>query len=322
MKVLMLGAGGIGCYYAARLLEANHSVVLVARGAHLEAMQSKGMVVKHPSFEFHQPVTAVDTASLMQQFSCDEFDLICLTLKATVTKEVMAELADWLNAGEKPNKAPVWSLQNGVDNEQMIADVVGMERTLGGLAVRIGGHIIEPGVVEATGPAQLELGAWPNHELNSGWRETLDEWAILLGEAQIPVTVSDDIQASLWRKLVINNGVNPLSALALLSTRPLTRHPTLTLMVKEMMDETVRAAQQIGVGLTADDADAMYKLICEFDDIKTSMQVDREKGRTMELDDICMPVIRNAEASGQPAQTTERVYHLLKANLLGCAELS
>ena len=59
MKCLIIGAGGIGCYYGARLLEAKHEVTFVARGAHLEAMQQQGLTIEHEALKFHAPVDAV-----------------------------------------------------------------------------------------------------------------------------------------------------------------------------------------------------------------------------------------------------------------------
>ncbi|MDO6683378.1 MULTISPECIES: ketopantoate reductase family protein [unclassified Oceanobacter] len=311
MKLLMLGAGGIGCYYAARLVDAGHDVVLVARGAHLQALQQQGLAVTHPDFELTAPVAACDMAALQADYRCAEFDLIMLATKATATASLMAELADWLGVAD----TPVLSLQNGVGNEPLIAEVIGMNRTLGGLAVRIGGHIIAPGQVAATGVAQIEMGAWPDAVRNPGWQPTLLQWQAALVTAGIPCTLSDDIQQALWRKLVINNGVNPLSALTWLTTRSMTSDPVLGRIIQDMMDETVRAAQHLGVGLTAQDAADMFQLISDFDDIKTSMLVDREKGHPLEVDEICLPVIEPCRQAGQPAQTTERIHRLLMASL-------
>ena len=96
----------------------------------------------------------------------------------------------------------------------------------------------------------------------------------------------------------------------------MTQDPVLKEIVREMMAETVRAAQQLDVGLTAQDAADMFRLISEFDDIKTSMLVDREKGRPLEVDEICLPVIEHCRQAGQPAQTTERIHRLLLTSLV------
>ncbi|WP_221793976.1 ketopantoate reductase family protein [Oceanobacter mangrovi] len=313
MRLLILGAGGIGCYYAARLIQAGHEVVLVARGEHLRALQSDGLTLRHPSLQLqHQPVVATDLAGLAKGWQCADFDLLVLAAKGMATAGMMATLADWLATAQ----TPVLSIQNGVTNEPEIAAVVGQQRTLGGLAVRIGGHIISPGVVEATGVAQIEMGVWPSQRLNPDLQPWAEALASTFIDAGIPCRYETDIQQALWRKLVINNGVNPLSALTGLTTRPMTSDPVLGPMVQELMAETVRAAQANDVALADSDADAMYQLICDFDDIKTSMLVDFEKNRALELAEICGPVIDGCRATGLPATTTERVQRLLQLRLI------
>ena len=315
MKILILGAGGIGCYYAARLINAGHELVLTARGEHLLALQNQGLEVTHPDFSFQGGVTAMDTAGLMQNYHCADFDLIIVAFKATATEAVLTELASWLSSGTGHNSVPVLSLQNGVSNEEKIAACVGMERTLGGLAVEIGGHIKRPGIIEATGVSRIEAGAWPNAESNSGWLERLTEFAEHFRAAGIPFEISDDIRRLLWRKLIINNGMNPMSALTGMTTKKMVNNPVFGPLIREIMHETVRAAQQLGVNLVAEDAEAMFQLMQGFDDIKTSMLVDRMKGRPLESDEICGPVIELCRQAGEPAVSTERVHALLTANL-------
>lgn len=308
-KVLMIGAGGIGAYYAARLAQAGHSVVLTARGGHLKALQDAGLRVDYEGERLDCRLPAVDHAALVQNYQSDDFDLVVVALKSTATGPVMDELWDWLRAGS----VPVLSLQNGVDNEPLIADVVGEKRVLGGLAVRIGGHIVEPGKVFAEGVAQVVMGAWPQADDPDDTRlPLLDRLESAFNEARIPTTVSDNIRYELWRKLVINNGVNPLSALTGLDTRSLTHHPEFGKIVYGMMAETVAASKADGVNLGQKDLEEMFDLISNFNAIKTSMLVDKEKGRPLELDSIAGAVLRRCERLGVPAPYTRTVSALLQ----------
>ncbi|MBP0047978.1 2-dehydropantoate 2-reductase [Marinobacterium sp. AK62] len=308
MKCLIIGAGGIGCYYGARLIEASHDVTFVARGEHLKAMQQQGLSVEHEALQFQAPVDALSMHELLAQRQCDDYDLIMLTLKSGATAHWLNEAKDWLLQGS----APILSLQNGVDNEPLIAGVVGEARTLGGLAVRIGGHIIAPGQIEARGPAQVVMGRWPQVDAED---PTLTALAKALNEAQIPTRTTLNIRYELWKKLLINNGVNPLSALTGLDTRSLTADPALGKTVYAMMQETAIAASADEVTLTAADVDEMFNLISQFDAIKTSMLVDREKGRPLELDDISGAVIRRCQQLGEAAPNTELVQRLLQLDI-------
>ncbi|MFY0678572.1 MAG: 2-dehydropantoate 2-reductase [Neptuniibacter sp.] len=311
MKIVIWGAGGIGCYYGARLQLAGHDITYVARGEHLYAMQTSGLSVEHESLKFRGSVAAVDQATLMSEHACDDFDLIILTVKANASREILTDAAKWLLQGS----VPVLSLQNGVENEQIIADTIGENRTLGGLAVRIGGHIQEPGVVEARGVAQIVLGCWPNLLNGSELLHFAETLVDAFNQAGIPSTLSDNIQKELWRKLLINNGVNPLSALTEMDTKTLTHDPVYKNVVYKMMQETAVAARNHGVEIDQHDVDEMFKLISDFDAIKTSMLVDKEKGRPLELDGICGPVLRNT-------QIDESLITALVSQLLSSAVVS
>lgn len=307
LKLLIIGAGGIGGYYAARLAGAGHDVVLTARGDHLKAIQGRGLKVDYEGRIFDCRLPAYDHASLIQACQPDDFDLVIVALKSTATEPVMTELGDWLRSGT----VPVLSLQNGVDNEPLIAVVVGESRVLGGLAVRIGGHISGPGEVFAEGVAQIVMGAWPEQAPADARIPLLDRLQTAFNLAGIPTTVTDNIRYELWRKLVINNGVNPLSALTGLDTRSLTHHPEFGRIVYGMMAETVAASRAEGVNLSQQDLDEMFELISTFNAIKTSMLVDKEKGRPLELDSIAGAVQRRCRQLGIEAPYTTTVSALL-----------
>lgn len=310
LNLLFIGAGGIGGYYAARLLRAGHQVTLTARGEHLAALQRNGLCVHYQGNIWRHQVTALSHSDLIARHQAGDFTAIVLTLKSSATAAVMQELADWLRAAE----VPVMSLQNGVDNEPEIAAVIGAERTLGGLAVRIGGHILAPGVIAAEGVAQIVWGHWPNaRQTSNRWHQLLQQLTDACNSAGIPTRISDDIQRELWKKLIINNGVNPLSALTGLDTRSLTHHPEHGPVVYAMMTETLQAARADGVELSTADLDEMHELIRSFNAIKTSMLVDREKGRPLELDSIAGAVLRRCKQQQLAAPHTERVMRALQA---------
>jgi 2-dehydropantoate 2-reductase len=208
------------------------------------------------------------------------------------------------------------SLQNGVDNEITIANHIGSKRTIGGLAVRIGGHIIRPGVIEATGVAQVVIGAWKCAGDHPDTQQELKHVADCFNQAAIPTTLSEAIQKALWRKLLINNGVNQLSALTGLDTRSLTAHPILTRTVYQLMEEVALAASADGISLKLYDIEEMYQLICQFDAIKTSMLVDREKGRPLELDAISGVVVERCGRLGREAPMSALVHTLLEIQLM------
>jgi len=308
MRWLIVGAGGIGATYGARLLSVGESVTFVARGAHLEAMQTLGLDVSHATFRFQAPVDAVDEATLLRDRSAEQFDVIVLAFKTQETQAWLERFGDWLGQGS----SLILSLQNGVDNEPWIADVVGTARTLGGLAVRIGAHIIEPGVIHVDGEARIVLGPWPNGVKGEVDPYRAQEIGDALERTGIPVVVTQKIDVELWRKLMINVAVNPLSALTQLDTRTLSHDPPYAGAVRSMMEEVRAVGVADGVPLTDRDVEEMYELIRGFEAIKTSMLVDREKGRPLELSGLSGAITRRAERYGIPVPVTALVDGLLR----------
>jgi 2-dehydropantoate 2-reductase len=315
LHICIVGAGGIGCYYGARLETKGHHVVYIARGEHLAALQDKGLTLKHPDLNFYGRVTATDLNGLSFAYTPEDFDAIIICVKATATDSVARALKQWFVTTNKA--ALILSLQNGVDNEPQLAMSLGEKYIVGGLAVRIGGHIISPGEVEATGVAQVILGPWPasGGASDEYTRQAIARLVEAFNQAAIPTRLVENIRHELWRKLIINNGVNPLSALTQLDTRALSHHPELGQFVHKMMQETAQVSAADDEVLTDDDVEEMFELIRSFDPIKTSMLVDFEKGRPLELDAISGVIIRRSEKIKCDVPVTKAVSSLLMESL-------
>ncbi|WP_018719002.1 ketopantoate reductase family protein [Arhodomonas aquaeolei] len=308
MRIAIIGIGGIGGFYAARLLQAGHEVIAIARGQQLDALRERGLTVEHPESRFEAPVTAMDIAGLQAE-DPHGVDGVLLATKSASTPAIAAALAGWPGAGA----VPVVSLQNGVDNEPVLADALGADRVIGGLSIRIGTHVTAPGVIEATGPGQVTAGIWPNRaEAPEGPASAfLPRLMAALQAAGVPVQETPDIRRELWRKLIINNGVNPISAVTGWDSQRLTHDERIAPVVKRLMRETATAARADGVELDETDVAEMFGIIHDLDPIKTSMLVDREHGRPLEVDAICGPVIERARRLGGDAPATEMVAALL-----------
>ncbi len=308
MHFVFIGTGGIGGYYGARLQAHGQRVTFIARGTHLQVLHTRGLRVNHPEWHFEAPVKACSLEQFLQSPLPLEADLIVFCVKAIDTDAIARQLADRL--GEL--STPVLSLQNGVDNEAVLSKHLGTENVMGGLAVRIGSHLTSPGVIDAVGPGQIVLGQWPKAAAASNLTGLIERLDTVFNQAGIPTRVSDNIQLELWRKLVINNGVNPLSAITRMDTGELMQDPGLSQIVYGLMAEATAAAAGDGVLLTETDCKEMFELIRHFDPIKTSMLVDFERDRPLELDEICGPVLSRSRQLRCDAPYTFTVYQLLR----------
>lgn len=309
MNIIVFGAGGVGGYFAAKLLEAGHEVVLVARGEHLDALQNNGLTVTHPLLYFSRSVKALDMQAL-SQLDPQHYDVILLLTKSTATREAALSLANWLKRQIKPPY--IVSLQNGVENEAILCSYFAEEFVIGGLTRKIGAHVVSPGYVSAVGPAESILGVMRSTAENELFLEMLVQ---TFNEAGIPTQSTYNIEQELWKKLIINNGVNALCALLEVKTGVLFEREKLSAIVLGLMQETAAAARALHVKISEEDVQAMFELISHFDSIKPSMLVDLEHGRKIEIEEICGVVIRSLHQIGVDAPYTKTIATLLEFKL-------
>jgi 2-dehydropantoate 2-reductase len=294
MNILIVGCGAIGGFYASRLYKSCQSVTVTARGEHLNAIKKNGLKVTHNCKTSITQINAVNHTELQLQFESSQFDLIIICLKTNHLSNMIIELKNWLLA----SNCPIMSLQNGVDSESILANNFGIDRVWGGLAIKIGGEVIRPGEIVSTGIAKITFGPWPIVKQGKLMPYLSTDFAKYLALASIPFELTSNIRDELWKKLIINNGVNPLSAITGLDTASLTHDPYYANKVKKAMQETAQAAQYDEVILTQHDINSLFELIKNFTPIKTSMLIDKENGRTIEQDAIVSAVIDRCQKLG------------------------
>jgi len=306
MRFIILGAGGVGSYFGTKLLSLEHEVLFVARGEHLKAIKQDGLKLSHPKFSFDAKVKAV---SFEELHKCDfsKVDSIILSTKSTATQKIAKDLH--LTLKNYKTIPHIVSLQNGVENENQLSKYFQKEKIIGAITRKIGAHIVRPGVVEATGNVEVIAGAIKKSEDNTVF---LSRFSEILNSVNIICKISNDIQLELWKKLMINNGVNALCALLEIKTGVLMHHEKLSNIVYGLMVETAQAAKYFDIAFCDEDIDEMFDLIKNFNSIKPSMLVDREFKRELELEDICGVVIKYNALQNLDAPYTKTVSTLLE----------
>jgi 2-dehydropantoate 2-reductase len=303
MKFLILGAGGIGSYFGARLIEAGHDVVFMARGKQLETLQRQPLKLLHPKFYFEKNINVIPNFEEIN-FNLSAFDVVLIATKSRSTEELSIQLKNCFDNCEL-NFPYIISLQNGVENEEILSKYLNPFYIIGGLTRKIGSHIISPSIVKSTGNAETILGSIDKNE------KTMIFLKNVFNEAKIPTTITNNINLELWKKLVINNGVNAICALVSKKTGEVMQNKKLAKIVYNSMIETAIAAKNKSIHLYKEDVDEMFQLISDFDSIKPSMLVDVENKRPIELNEICDVVIRNCEEQDLDAPYTRIVSTLL-----------
>jgi len=293
MRIAVLGSGGIGGYYGALLAKAGNDVSFVARGAHLEAMQRRGLTVRTPEGESTTPVTAVaDTRTLRP------VDLVLFCVKSYDTEPAAQALAPLM-----ARDTAVVTLQNGVDNVEAIASVVGSGPVLAG-AVYIALQLAGPGVVLRTGgEGKIVFG-----ELSGAVTERTRRIADAFQQSGISHEVSTDITRVLWEKFLFIAGVGGVTALARSDIGPLLASLEGRTLLTTSCAEIVTVAQAAGAPLRAHAVDAVIAQAATLPpQWRSSMARDLEDGRRLEVEALSGAVVRRGMRHGVPTPVHQTI---------------
>ena len=301
MRIGIVGAGGIGCLLGARLAATGQAeVLLLARGEHAARLAEHGLVLDFNGARETHRLPVIDTANevaLSQLAGCDWLLFAC---KSQHTRRLAEQLKPYVSADCR-----LGSLQNGVDNEPILAEVF-QRPVMGGLMRKFFAHITAPGEVEVRGVLEAVLGDYP-----TGCGPDVTAMVELLRQAGITVYASEDIRRELWRKLVLNNGCNPLAAVTFLDTQRMANDPDMAWVMRNLMREAGAAAAADEVEFSPHELEAVFQWIKGIDPITPSMQADAERGKPLELDGITGAILRRAGLLGIEVPVTATLHHIL-----------
>src|SRR5919201_567787 len=295
MKFVMMGSGGVGGYYGARLQQAGHQVVFVARGAHAEAMRKGGLRIRSELGDATLPVNVVDDPA-----QAGAADLVVIAVKLWDTEAAARAVA------RLPGAAVV-SLQNGVDKDDVLVAAVGPERVLGGVT-HIGAVIAEPGTIAHTGKLQrVTLG-----ELDGGQTPRLQAAIEAFRSAGVETVVSDDIRRVTWEKFVFLTALSGMTALTRESIGEIRANPATRAMLFDALRETVAVARAEGARIDEAFAQKQLELVDTLPGgMLPSMAQDLLRGRRLELPWLSGAVVRRAEKHGLAVPGHRAIYAAL-----------
>jgi 2-dehydropantoate 2-reductase len=299
MKIAIYGAGGIGAYLGARLADVGHDVSLIARGDHLDALQSDGLRVE----SIHGD-TNVDLHSTDDPADIGPVDFVLFTVKAYDTRDAAADLDPLIG----PDTAVV-SFQNGVDNEQWIADEIGDSHVVGGVAY-IFSTIKSPGVVEHTGgPARFVYG-----ELDGERTDRIEALHEALTEsAGVEAVLADDIREELWRKFAFICAQSGMTAATRKPIGRIEETPATWEMYRRVIEEVVAVATAKGVDVPDDTVDVWMDFARDLDpDVHSSLYYDLTHDKRLELDALNGSVVRHAAETDVDVPMNEAVHAILR----------
>lgn len=243
LRVLVIGAGAIGCFVGGRLAAAGQDVTLVGRARFAQAVARRGLELRKPdgATETIRAVRAVASVPAGLEPSAPQFDLAILTVKSYDTAQALAELAAAVEAGGVlPQR--ILSLQNGVGNEEAIAARFGPPRVIAG-TITAPVAVPEAGVVQVTKPSYaIGLAVW------EGGQAFVERVGQALDGAGIPVRVYADAAGMKWSKLLMNTIGNATSAILAVPPSQTFAHPRLANLEIDSLREALRVMAAAGIG--------------------------------------------------------------------------
>ncbi len=290
MKVAVMGAGAVGCYYGAMLARAGHTVVLIGRPAHVEAVNAHGLRLQTKTFDDHLPMAASTEPDAVQGA-----DLVLFCVKSTDTEAAAAQIAPHLAPG-----ALVLTLQNGVDNDARVRSVLANE--VAAAVVYVATEMAGPGHVKHHGRGELVIAPSRRSE----------EVARHLEAAGVATQISGNVRGALWAKLILNCAYNALSAVTQLPYGVLIHGTGVTGVIRDVVAECLAVAKAEGVEVVGDTDAAVRGIPQSMPSQYSSTAQDLARGKLSEIDHLNGLIVRRGEALGVPTPANRVLFVLVK----------
>lgn len=305
MKIAMMGSGGVGGYFGARLAAGGHDVSFIARGAHLAAMKRDGLKVisaEHGDVTV-KPVQATDDPS-----DVGVADAVIIAVKLWDTEAAGRAVMAMVGPGTL-----VISLQNGIAAEDILAPIVGVDRLAGGAAF-IASAIEAPGVIKHIGTIQrMVIG-----ELGGGITPRITGFTEACREAGIDAEASGDITRILWEKFVFLCGLSGTTTMLQKTAGPIREDPEHRRLLTDIMEEVALVARAKGIALPADFVEGRLEF---FDglpaEMTSSTHHDLDRGNRLEIPWLAGSVVRLGDELGVEVPANRKVCMALAPRIMG-----
>jgi len=304
MKIAIIGSGGVGGYFGARLAASGQDVTFIARGAHLEAMQKNGLKVLSALGDLHLP----DVKATSDTRIVGAVDVVMIGVKLWATEEAAAAARPMIG----PDTFAV-SFQNGVVAVDTLLPILGKEHVMGGVA-NIAALIEEPGVIRHNGNmANLFFG-----ELDGKPSPRAQALQVACKIANVQSELVTDINKTIWEKYVRLVTLSALTSLTRMPIGPIRADADTRALMQQVMEEVVAIGKAKDVkfdeGLIADQ---MSKVDTYPATMVASMCGDLRRGNRLELPWLSGMVAKFGRELGIPTPANQFVYAALKLHANG-----
>jgi 2-dehydropantoate 2-reductase len=300
MNIAIVGPGALGCLLAERFFEAREDVRLVDyRPERARAFHERGL-----TFTDLDGSRTVWPVPVVLPHELEPAEITLITVKAHQTKAAAQDLPALLSQG-----GIALTLQNGLGNLEQMAAVVGPARLLAGVTF-VGATRPADGEVIFAGQGITVIGA-PAGSLVSP--EEMEKVAEVFRRAGLPCQVRDDIEAVLWEKLVVNVGINPLTAILRVRNGTLLDLPAAWELALAAAQEAAAVAEASGFALTIDPETRLSQVCTATAANRSSMLQDILAGRATEIDALNAQVVQRGAALGIPTPVNACLTEIVRA---------
>ena len=301
-----MGAGAVGCYYGGMLAAAGVAVTLIGRAPHVDAITERGLVIARND---RREVVSVRASS--DAAAVTDADVVLLCVKGPDTTHAAAVLKPHLRAD-----AVVVSLQNGVDNADRVADVI--EQAVLAAVVWVGAYMEGPGIVRHTGRGDLVLGVTRRCADRLDAANHVADVGAMFEGAGVRCSIEQNIEAALWRKLVINCAFNAISAVGRAKYGRMVREPAIRDLMEATVRESVAVARAAGIELDEKDMLAtVWGTAAALASQHSSTAQDLLRGKPTEIDSLNGYVVERARHFGLNVPVNRALHALVKLREAG-----
>ena len=269
MRIAIMGSGGVGGYVGARLKAAGEDVFFIARGAHLAAMKSGGLMIESPSHPIHlEQVAATDTPS-----DIGPVDLVVFAVKLWDTESAAKAMAPLLGPQTR-----VLTLQNGIDSPDMISSQAPNAKVRAGV-IYVSAVIDRPGVIRSPGGLHLIVA-----DAAGGDVVMADFATACAGADALDTQLSPAIDVVVWEKFITLVALSAATSLMRASMGTILGNPEARALQVQLVEEGVAVARAAGMSIRAGLADeVMGRFTVMPPSFRSSMSEDLERGKPLEL---------------------------------------
>lgn len=303
MRIAVIGSGGVGGYFGARLAQGGADVTFLARGAHLAAMRSEGLMIEGPDALHLDKVQATDDPAKM-----GVADLVMFAVKLWDTDTVLEQIRPVVG----PDTVLI-SFQNGVLKDTYLRAKYSPAQIMGGVGY-VATTIDRPGVIRQTGPMQrLIFGEFDGRRSERG-----EAFLRACQSGGINAELSPNINRDIWQKFVFLVGLSGTTTSIRLPIGPIRENPQTRQFLLDVMREVVAVGRAHGVDLPEDYAELRLKLADDVAyDMSASMHHDLQNGRPLEVRWLSGGVVELGKQVGVPTPLNRAIADILALSAQG-----